>query len=241
LLGGVVAVAALGVLVGVANAALVELIGLTAIVATLATASILNGISLQLRPVSGGEINSGFAKALITSWGFMPVSFIAVLVVAVAWDVWLYRSRRGLQARAVGLNPSSAQRLGTNARWTRIAAFIICSLMSAVAGFFLGAWIRVGDPNSGASYTLLSVAACIVGGASFLGGRGTFIGAVLGSLFFFLIINALPFLNVAPDYSYVITGALTLVALAFNQAPEIVARAKQTLDDVRRVRTVEAP
>lgn len=240
LLGGALAVAGLGVLVGLVNAALVEVLGLSAIIATLATLSVLQGFALHMRPVAAGDVDSDLADALTTSWGFMPISFVGVVVLAVVWDLWLYRTRRGLGARAVGMDAVSAQRLGMRARWIRAGAFVACSLMSAIGGLFLGAWIQIGDPNSGTSYTLTSIAACIVGGASFLGGRGTFLGAVLGSLFFFLIINVLPFLHTAPEYSYILTGALTLAALCVYEAPALAARARQYVSDLRGARSAEA-
>jgi ribose transport system ATP-binding protein len=241
LVGGALAVAGLGVLVGVFNAALVEFVGLSAIIATLATLSILNGFSLHMRPVANGDINGDVSSALTKSWGFMPISFIGVVVLAALWDVWLYRSRRGLKARAVGMDATSAQRLGMPARWVRAGAFVACSIMSAIGGLFLGAWIQIGDPNSGTSYTLTSIAACIVGGASFLGGRGSFVGAVMGSLFFFLIINVLPFLHRAPEYSYILTGSLTLIALVAYQTPELIARLRQYVDDLRGTRSKVEP
>jgi ribose transport system ATP-binding protein len=233
LLGGALAVVGIGLLVGVVNATLIEVIGLSAIIATLATLSILQGFALHMRPVPGGDINYDVYIALTQSWGFMPISFIGVVILAALWDIWLYRTRWGLKARAVGMQETSAQRLGMPARWIRAGAFVVCSLMAAIGGLFLGAQIQIGDPRAGLNSTLTSIAACIVGGASFLGGRGSFTGAVLGSLFFYLIVNVLPFLHLAPEYSYILIGGLTLVALIAYGGPELIGRARQYVSDLR--------
>ncbi len=96
-LGGALAVVGIGLVVGLINATLVEFVGLSAIIATLATLSILHGFALHMRPVAAGNINSDVYEALTKSWGFMPISFIGVVVLALLWDLWLYRTGVGTE------------------------------------------------------------------------------------------------------------------------------------------------
>src|SRR5438445_35064 len=96
LMFGSLALLGLGVVVGLVNAFLIRKLRLPSIIATLATLSIALGISLLLRASPGGEISFDFSDKLSSSWSFVPIAFIAVVLLAVVWDLWLYRSPGGL-------------------------------------------------------------------------------------------------------------------------------------------------
>jgi ribose transport system ATP-binding protein len=238
------ALVAIGLGVGLVNATLIRKLGLPSIIATLATLSVMQGISLWLRPTPGGEINSGFSDTLNTSWGFMPAAFIAVVVLAVIGDLWYYRTPSGLAARAVGLDEESSRRLGAHAERINWRAFVLCSLLATLAGFFLAAQVGIGDARVGSGYALTSIAAAVLGGASLTGGRGSFVGAVVGALFLSLIVNILPLPNILPGFlrewsdalPLISVGALTLLALILYQAPELWSRARTAWADRRPAR-----
>jgi ribose transport system ATP-binding protein len=235
------ALVGIGVAVGLVNAALIRKVGLPSIIATLATLSVMQGISLQLRPFPAGPIHIGFADALNTSIGFVPVAFIGAVVLAVIADLWLYRTPGGLTARAVGLDESSSRRLGAPTERVNWRAFVVSSVMASIAGFFLAAQVGIGDARVGSGYALTSIAAAVLGGASIKGGRGSYIGAVIGALFLSLIVNILPLPNIVPSFlrewtgalGYITIGALTLLALVLYQGPELVARARGAWRDLR--------
>ena len=232
LLPGALALLGVGLATGLLNATLVRVIGLPSIIATLGTLSILQGISLVLRDHPEGTISTEFASAMKTSVGFLPIAFIGVVVLAVLWDLWLYRSRGGLAVRAVGLDETSARRLGANAGRVVFAAFVVCSLMAVVAGIFSAALIQTGSPIIG-GYALQSIVAAVLGGASLAGGRGSFVGAVLAALFLSLILNVLPLLQQPTEYGQIAIGALTLLALIVYQGPELWGRLRGFLADRR--------
>jgi ribose transport system ATP-binding protein len=226
-----VIVIALGV--GAVNVALIRWLKLSSIIATLATYSALQGVCLWLRPIPEGNISFEFIDKLLHSWGFMPIALILVAAIAVAADVWLYRTPGGLAARAMGLDEEAAARRGVRVVYLFIRAFFISAFGAAVGGFFLAAQVGVGDPTSGLSFTLTSIAAAVLGGASLLGGRGSFVGAVVGALFLNVIINILPFLGWSASYGRIMVGLLTLVALSFYQAPELSRRARTAIANFR--------
>jgi ribose transport system ATP-binding protein len=233
---GSLALVGIGLAVGLVNAGLVRRVGLPSIIATIATLSVLQGLSLRLRPVPGGEINIDITDALNTSWGFVPVAFIGVVVLAALGDLWLYRTSSGLTTRAVGLDEESARRLGARSERINWRAFLLSSLMATIAGFFLAAQVGIGDARTGSGYALTSIAAAVLGGASLAGGRGSFVGAVFGAVFLSLIINVLPLPNILPGFlrewsdalPQISIGALTLLALIVYQAPELLARLRIT-------------
>lgn len=219
--------------VGAVHVLLIRLLKLSSIIATLATYSALQGVCLWLRPQPRGNISFEFIDKLLYSWGFMPVAMLVVVGIAVAADIWLYRSPGGLAARAMGLDEEAAARRGVRVSFLFVRAFFISAFAAAVSGFFLAAQVGVGDPTSGLSFTLTSIAAAVLGGASLLGGRGSFVGAVIGALFLNTIINILPFLGWSSSYGRIMVGLLTLVALSFYQAPELSKRAKTAIANFR--------
>src|SRR5581483_1391825 len=112
LIPGGLALVGVGLATGAFNALLIRVFRLPSIIATLGTLSILQGASLWLRGFPTGTISSNAIDALTTSWGLMPLAFIGVVVLALAGDGWLYRTRSGMALRAVGLDETSARRLG---------------------------------------------------------------------------------------------------------------------------------
>ena len=95
---------------------------------------------------------------------------------------------------------------------TFVAGYIASSLLTAFGAIMLMAQIGVGDPRQGANYTLSSITAVVLGGTSLRGGRGTFIGTVLGALLLTEVLNAVAFLGLSETYQYVFQGMLILVA-----------------------------
>jgi ribose/xylose/arabinose/galactoside ABC-type transport system permease subunit len=223
LLLGALALIGLGLATGLFNATLIRPFRLPSIIATLGTLSILQGVALLLRDHPDGPINSDVIGALTTSVGLVPVAFIGVVVLAVAADLMLYRTRPGLALRAVGLDETSSRRLGMGTGRTVILAFVVCSLLASVAGFYLAAEVQIGSPLIG-SQALESIAAAVLGGASLAGGKGSFVGTLLAALFLTLIDNVLPLFQQPTEYAEMTIGVLILLALVLYQAPELVAR-----------------
>lgn len=219
--------------VGAVNVILIRWLKLSSIIATLATYSALQGVCLWLRPIPQGSISYEFIDKLLYSVGFMPVALIVIAGVAVIADIWLYRTPGGLAARAMGLDEESAARRGVRVGYLFVRAFFISAFAAAIGGFFLAAQVQVGDPTAGLSFTLTSIAAAVLGGASLLGGRGSFVGAVVGSLFLNVIINILPYLGWSAAWGQIMVGLLTLVALSFYQAPELAQRVRTAISNLR--------
>ncbi|HEX9598210.1 MAG TPA: ABC transporter permease [Gaiellaceae bacterium] len=238
LVAGALAVVGVGLATGLFNATLIRLLRLPSIIATLGTLSILQGASLLLRDHPQGFINIDVIDALNTSWSFVPLAFIGIAVLAVVGDLWLYRTRTGLAMRAVGLDETSSRRLGMGTARTVFLAFVICSVMASVAGFYSAAQVQIGSPIIG-NYALYSIAAAVLGGASLAGGKGSFVGALLASLFLTEIGNVLPLFQQPTEYAQMTIGGLILLALVLYQAPELLSRARTSWQGVGRLRSRE--
>ena len=235
LVPGALALVGVGLATGLFNAMLIRVLRLPSIIATLGTLSILQGASLLKRDHPTGPINGDVISALTTSVGFVPLAFIGVVALAVVADVWLYRTRTGLSLRAVGLDETSSRRLGMGTGRTVILAFVVCSVMASIAGFYLSAEVQIGNPFIG-NQALESIAAAVLGGASLAGGKGSFVGTLLAALFLTLIGNVLPLFQQPTEYAQMTIGALILLALVLYQAPELVARFRSSRHGVGRLR-----
>jgi ribose transport system ATP-binding protein len=235
LVPGALALVGVGLAVGIFNAVLIRVFRLPSIIATFGTLSILKGASLWLRDHPEGSISSDAVDTLTTSWSFVPVAFIGVVVLALVGDVWLYRSRAGMALRAVGLDETSARRIGIRTDWAVILAFVACSVLASIAGLYLAAEVQIGNPIIG-NQALESIAVGVLGGASLAGGRGSFFGTLLAALFLTLIDNVLPLFHQPTEYAEMTIGVLILVALILYQGPELLARLRSSWGGVGRLR-----
>jgi ribose transport system ATP-binding protein len=204
----------IAVVVGLLNWLLIEVVKLAPLIATLVTYMALQAISLILRPVPGGSISSSVTSLLGASWGALPVSFVFAACLAVAFEIWLKRSRAGIALRAVGSRSEAARVNGLNPRLTRLFAYVGCSVLAALAGVFLMVQTGIGDPTQGISYTLTGITAAVVGGASVFGGRASFVGATLGAVIVGVVSALTVFLHATADWQYYLIGGMTLGAVA---------------------------
>ena len=223
LVTGTLAILGIGLATGLFNAFLIRALRLPSIVATLGTLSVLEGTSLLLRSYPQGPINTDVTSALTRAVGFIPIAFIAVIALALLADAWLYRTRTGLAFRAVGLDERSSRRLGMSTGRTVVLAFVVCSVMASIAGFYLAAEVQVGSPIIG-NQALESIAAAVLGGASLAGGKGSYVGTILAAFFLTEVDNVMPLFQQPAEYADATIGVLILLALVMYQLPELIAR-----------------
>ena len=148
-----------------------------------------------------------------------------ILAAAILGDAWLYSTRSGLRLRAVGFREEAAKRNGVRLDLVHLRAYLLSAVLAVLAGFFLASEVGFGHPTVGSSYTLTSIAAAVLGGASLAGGRGSFVGAVLGALFFTLIVNIITLLGINTAFGIIASGALTLFAVFLYSGWQPVKRA----------------
>jgi ribose transport system ATP-binding protein len=209
---GFVLIFAGGLVVGSINGALIRFANFTPIAATLAMYIGLQGMSFVLRDGPGGYIQFPVMDVITYRLGPIPVAFIVLVTFALIGE-YLLRSRRvGWTLRAIGSDEGSARRMGIRTDRAFVFGYITVSLLTACGAVMLMAQIGVGDPAQGVSYTLASITAVVLGGTSLRGGRGTFIGTVLGAVLLTEVLNAVSFLGLSQMYQYLFQGGLILVA-----------------------------
>jgi cytosine/adenosine deaminase-related metal-dependent hydrolase/ribose/xylose/arabinose/galactoside ABC-type transport system permease subunit len=232
---GVGVVLLCGLVLGLVNAGLVRGVKIPSIIATLATMSILDGVSLTLRPTAQGAINGGFVSFLRTSVGPIPMAFIVLAIGAALMDVWLHASGSGLAVRAVGFDDRSAKRGGVPTTWIRVRALLFAGFLAAVASFLVMARTPVGNASVGSTFALNSITAAVLGGASLAGGRATFVGGTVAALLLALILTVLPYLGLSPTDGSMIIGALVLLGIVLFQAGDMKELVKRNFRRARRL------
>jgi rhamnose transport system permease protein len=207
----------IGLVLGMINGAVVTLLKVPAIVATLGTLSIFRGVDYLIAgshqvPLAG--LPPGFTDPARDSILGIPVFVLVTLLVVVIGSAVLRSTRFGRQVYAVGSNPEAAAILGIPSRLVVFAAFSLCGLLAGVAGIL---WVMEFGTINGTSATgtvLSIVAAVVVGGVSTLGGTGTLAGAAIGALFLGFIANALILVGLSQFWLQAIYGVVILVAIS---------------------------
>jgi len=207
-----------GLAVGLLNGFLIRVLRLPDLIATLASFSIVAGLALIARPAPGGLLSGDFAQGILLRIGHLPLAFLAAVIAALIFELLLLRSRIGLWLYAVGSGEDAAYVAGIATGRVRFAAYVFCGLMAAVAGLIVAARIGSGDPQAGTNFTLLSITAVVLGGTSVFGGRGTALGTGVAALLIMLIQNAMNQLHITAYWQYILTGILTLAAVAIYAA-----------------------
>jgi ribose transport system permease protein len=215
--GVVVAIVILGLLLGAINGALVVITRVPDIVVTLAMSFVWAGATLLVLNTPGGGSAEWLKAAMTGSIGseWVPQALVVlVVVVAVVW-IPLRRSRTGLALYAVGSHRLAAFRSGVSIGRTKVFAYALTGLFSAFGGLALTATTGIGTPVPG-NYTLLGVAAIVLGGVSLAGGRGGVTGPILAVFILALVQTDMTLLNIPPNLATVLQGAILIGVVMFG-------------------------
>jgi len=222
--GVVVVVGALflGLVLGAVNGSLVVLTRVPDIVVTLAMSFVWAGCALLVLPRPGG----GSAKWLMTlvsgSLGNEWIPKAAVALVIIVGLIWIpvRRARLGLSIYAIGSNRLAAFRSSVSVGRTRILAYVLTGLFAALAGLALTASTGIGTPVPG-PYTLMSVAAVVLGGVSLAGGRGGVFGPIVAVMILQIIRTDMTFLDIDTNLATVLQGLILIGVVMIGSLVQI--------------------
>lgn len=200
-----------GVVLGTIAGLLTTLLRLPSIIVTLALSSIWGGLALYILPTPRGGLPDALGKLTV---GANPLWLTLALLAA--W-LWLARTPLGKRIYALGSSESAAYMAGVSVLRTKLIAFSISGGLLAVGAIMLSATTGGGDPLSGAAITLQTIAAAVLGGISFRGGKGSLVGAIAGAIVLALITNVVFYTGVSAFYQGVVYGALLVLALALSR------------------------
>ena len=209
-LGSIVGIVAVYALI----AAVVQKRGVPSIIVTLGLSFVWLGIGLQIRPTPGGATPDWLSA--ISMWrptGFpAPVIFI-VAATLIGWYV-TRRARMGVRMRALGSQAATLEKAGVSLVGTRITAYIIAAVLMILAGLMLASQTWSGDINAASEYTLMTIAAVILGGGTFSGGRAMPVGTTLGAVTLGLITVLLSLINLPSSLQSAAQGLIVIAVLA---------------------------
>lgn len=220
-------VIAVGAVIGLVNGFFVAKFKLHPFIVTLSTQLIVFGLVLMFLMLGGnnGQTLSGLDNsylefirgALFTVNGVAVPRYVlySVILTALMWVVW-NKTKFGKNMFAVGSNEEAANVSGVNVFWTIVLVFVLAGAMYGITGFIEGARIASCSANTGLNYESDAIAACVIGGVSFVGGTGKISGIVIGVFLLQIIFVGLNFLSVDPNMLYVIKGLIILVACAID-------------------------
>ncbi|HEX9044893.1 MAG TPA: ABC transporter permease [Candidatus Limnocylindrales bacterium] len=207
----VLGVLVIGLVLGGVNGILVVATRVPDIVVTLAMAFVWAGCALLVRSAPGGSASDWFKELAVGSIGneWIPRAAVALaIIVGVVW-IPLVRSRIGLSIYAIGSNQLAAFRSGVPVGRTKFVAYVLTGLFSALGGLALTASTGIGTPVAG-PYTLMSVAAVVLGGVSLAGGRGGVFGPIVAVVILQLVRTDMTFLNVNTNLAVVAQGVILI-------------------------------
>lgn len=209
---GLVTMAVVAALVGLVNSSLIRFVKFTAIAATLTTYIAIGGFAFILRPEPDGYISIVVSDILNSTIGPIPNVFIALVIATIGMEYLLRKSRWGWQLRAVGSNEESARQVGVQTTRTIIGTYVIASLFVFLGATLLMVQLGIGDASQGVTYTLSGITAVVLGGTSLMGGRGTYVGTLMGAILLIQVLNATVFLDLDQTWQYLLQAALILLA-----------------------------
>ena len=218
----VVVVLGLGLALGGINGALVVRTRVPDIVVTLAMSFVWAGFALLVRSSPGGGAAEWLTGLAVGSLGNEWIPRAAVVLIVVVSVIWfpLVRSRLGLSMYAIGSDRLAAFRSGVPVGRTKFFAYAITGLFAALGGLSLTASTGIGTPVPG-PYTLLSVAAVVLGGVSLAGGRGGVFGPIVGVVVLQMIQTDMTFLSIDTNLALVAQGVILIAVVMFGSVIEM--------------------
>ncbi|MBO5221172.1 MAG: beta-methylgalactoside transporter [Clostridia bacterium] len=218
---------AIGGVIGLVNGFCVAKFRLHPFIVTLATQLIIFGLLLMYLMIgnNNGQSLSGLDPSYteFITGSFLRIGgtaipnyvFYSIGITVIMWFVW-NKTVFGKNMFAVGSNEEAAKVSGVNVTATIIGVFVLAGVLYGVTGFIEAARIGSNSAATGLNYELDAIAACVIGGVSFVGGLGKIRGVILGVVLLRIIFVGLTFLSIDSNLQYVIKGLIILVACAID-------------------------
>ncbi|HIT35259.1 MAG TPA: beta-methylgalactoside transporter [Candidatus Faecousia intestinavium] len=231
----ILAVLVVGACVGFVNGFFMAKFKLHPFIVTLSTQLIVYGIILIYMQLgtNSGQTLSGMSEAyrnfvtgkLFTVGNTAVPRYVlySAIIAVVVWVIW-NKTTFGKNMYAVGSNEDAANVSGVNVLKTIIMVFMLAGMLYGLTGFMDAARIASVNANTGLNYESDAIAACVIGGISFVGGIGKVSGAIIGVLLLQLIFVGLNYLSVDQNLLYIVKGVIILVACSIDMRKYLVRK-----------------
>ncbi|WMS43556.1 ABC transporter permease [Acuticoccus sp. MNP-M23] len=212
---GIAAGLAIGAMAGLVNGLLITYGRINAVIVTLGTMAIFRGVAFIL---SNGQsisiFNDAFRWIGIGRVMGLPAPIWILILVAVAFYIFMHKSIKGRNLYAIGGNPVVARLSGMNLTAYRVSMYILSGFVAGIAGILLAARTGSGQPISGSQgLELEAITAAFLGGCAMQGGKGTVVGALLGVAIIGILNNGMILTSVPTFYQMLAKGTLLILAV----------------------------
>lgn len=203
-----------GLAVGAANFALIRLLRIPPIIATLSSSfvvlstAIWSNRGLRIKPPPP------LADLAVAKIGGVPVVFLVVLALTLLAHVALHHTLWGRAVTAIGQNPRAAALAGIRVERVRFATYLLSALLAALCGFLVSAFSGGAALNMGEEYLLMSIAVVVIGGTSVAGGLANLPGLWGAALFTFLLVSLLNTFALSAGIRLILTGVIIILVIA---------------------------
>ncbi len=208
---------AIAALIGLANGFLVAKRHVPPFVATFGMLVFVGGARLAYtKGQASGTVPDLLRAISIKPVGPIPAALLVWLLVSAIFIFALRYTRFGRWIYAVGGNPGAARYAGINVDWVLIGAHILCSVLAILGGLLLSGYIGYVDLRLGSDYNMNSIAAAIVGGTTFTGGRGNLFGTAAGVTLLIMLLNLVVVLGLPIHWQFAMQGTVLVLATALQ-------------------------
>lgn len=208
----------LGLGIGIVHGFFVYDIELPPMIATLATMSILRGVTYI---ISGGLPVYGFSESFnIIGQGYIGPVPVPVIIMGICFlGGWFMLERTGFgrYVYGVGSNKEASRLSGVNVRKVIYAVYGLCGALAALAGIVLLSRVNSGQPKAGESYEMDIITAVVLGGVSTNGGEGKIANVIIGLLLMGVLLNGMVMMNIPDYYQRVVKGFVLLLAISYDK------------------------
>lgn len=224
---GVICGLLFGALLGVINGLVVTKMKITPFIATLGMQMISAGLAIVItngtpiyftgttgyqKIAFGSPFTNWFASLGISDYA-VNTGVLVMFVFAIVFGIVLAKTSFGRYLYAIGNNKEATRLSGIKVNNWELYAYIVAGAMSAVAAVLMTSRMNTAYPSVGSGYEMNAIAACVIGGASLSGGKGSMKGAILGAFIMSILINGLRLLAVSTEWQKVLTGVIIIVAV----------------------------
>jgi ribose transport system permease protein len=215
---GALAGLGVGIIVGLVNGFFITMVRLPSFLVTLATMGLIAGLARQLTDLQSVPVTDGVFVWLFGGGDLLGLPIMlwwTVLAVLAGWHL-LRQRRYGAHVLAVGNSASAARVSGIKVNRIRLMVFVGSAMAAALAGLLYAGRLHGARYTLGETDLMTVIAAAIVGGTSLFGGKGTVIGALIGSLLMSMINNGLILAGLNVSQQMIVRGLIILVAVSFS-------------------------
>lgn len=208
----------IGALFGLINGADVTRLHIPALIATLATQTILKGIAYLLTNAVPVKNLSATYKFLGQGYIFGVIPVPLIITVALYVLAWWYLDKTYLGRRVYlsGGNEEAARLSGINTKWTITGTYVFSGVFAAIAGVLMAARLGSGQPSVGSGFEMDVITATVLGGISVNGGKGKVVNVFVGACIMGVLANGMTMLNINQYLQWIINGLVLLFAVTMS-------------------------